>query len=49
MDANYKIYQVKFRIQDDADLIQFIEQHKNATGTTELFRRGIEKLKNEGL
>ena len=48
MKANYKRYQVQFRIDDDADLIAFIEENKEI-GTTELFRRGIEKLKSEGL
>ena len=45
--ANYKRYQVYLRVDDDADLIQWIEQQKADTGTTELFRAGLEKLKNE--
>lgn len=49
MKANYKRYQVQLRIEDDAELIQFIEQTKDRYGTTELFRMGIEKLKSEGL
>lgn len=49
MKANYKRYQVLLRIDDDANLIQFIDKHKEDIGTTELFRRGIEKLKSEGL
>lgn len=49
MKANYKRYQVQFRIDDDADLIDFIEANKRKTGTTELFRKAIEKLKNEGI
>ena len=48
MKDNYKRYQVQFRIDDDADLIAFIEQHKGKRGTTELFRAAIEKLENEG-
>ena len=48
MANNYKRYQVQLRIEDDADLIQWIEDHKEV-GTTELFRKGIEKLKSEGL
>ena len=48
MKANYKRYQVQLRIDDDAELIEFIEQRKEQTGTTELFRLAIEKLKNEG-
>lgn len=49
MKANYKRYQVQFRIDDDAGLIQFIEQHKKTHGTTEIFRIAMEKLKKEGL
>ena len=49
MKANYKRYQVQFRVDDDANLIQFVEQYKAERGTTELFRAGIEKLKKEGL
>lgn len=33
----------------DAELIAFIEAHKETIGTTELFRAGIEKIKKEGL
>ena len=49
MRANYKRYQVQLRIEDDADLIEFIERNKAQYGTTELFRRGLELLKGEGL
>lgn len=49
MKANYKRYQVQLRIDDDADLIAFIDRNKTKHGTTELFRMAIEKLKNEGL
>lgn len=47
MREHYKRYQVQLRVDDDADLIAYIDQHKADTGTTELFRRGIEKLKSE--
>lgn len=49
MKANYKRYQVQLRIDEDADLIAFIDKNKAKYGTTELFRAAIEKLKNEGL
>lgn len=49
MKANYKRYQVQLRIDEDADLIAFIDKNKAKYGTTELFRTAIEKLKNEGL
>lgn len=49
MKDNYKRYQVQFRVDDDADLISFIDQHKEMYGTTEIFRIAVDKLKNEGL
>lgn len=48
MKDNYKRYQVQFRVDDDADLISFVDANKENYGTTELFRIAIEKLKNEG-
>lgn len=45
----YKKYLVRLRVDDDAELIQFIDENKEKHGTTELFRAGIEKLKNEGI
>jgi hypothetical protein len=49
MRQNYKRYQVQLRYDTDAELISFIDSHKEKHGTTELFRMGIEKLKEEGL
>lgn len=46
---NYKKYLVRLRADEDKDLIEFIERTKSVYGTTELFRAGLEKLKNEGL
>lgn len=40
-------YLVRLRVDDDADLIRWIEPHKADTGTTELFRLGLEKRKNK--
>lgn len=48
-DKTYKAYRVYLRKDDDAELITFVEENKEAHGTTELFRAGLEKLKNEGL
>lgn len=48
-DKTYKRYQVYLRKDDDADLIAFVDQNKTVLGTTELFRAGLVKLKNEGL
>ena len=46
--ANLKKYGVSFHRTNDAEIIEFIEKHK-AIGTTELFRRAIEKLMNGDL
>ena len=48
-EKTHKRYQVYLRLEEDADLIEFIEQHKGTTGTTEIFRTGLAKVKNEGL
>ncbi len=48
-EKTYKRYQIYLRQEEDADLIAFIEQHKDTHGTSEIFRAGLEKLKNEGL
>ena len=45
----YKRYQVSLRKEEDAELIDFIENNKDKIGTTELFRTALETLKNEGL
>lgn len=48
-EKTYKRYQVYLRQDEDADLIEFLEQNKATHGTTELFRSGLERIKNEGL
>ena len=45
---NYKKYIVRLR-NDETELIDFIENNKEKYGTTELFRMGIKKLKNDGI
>ena len=45
----YKKYLVRLRADEDRELIEFIEQNKDTYGTTEIFRAGLEKVKNEGL
>lgn len=42
--ATYKNYLVKFRIEDDTDIIAFIEANKGNTGTTQLFREALQML-----
>lgn len=40
---------VRLRVDDDKDLIDFIEKNKERYGTSELFKAGLEKIKNEGV
>jgi hypothetical protein len=49
MKANYKRYQVQFRLDTDRELIDWIDANKEKHGTTELFRMAMEKLKAEGI
>lgn len=48
ISKTYTRYHVSLRKDEDAELIAFIEDNKAKHGTTEIFRAGIEKLKNEG-
>lgn len=45
----YKAYQVNLRKEEDAELIAYIESIKDRIGTTDIFRRGVEAIKKEGL
>lgn len=48
-EKTYKRYQIYMRIEEDADAIAYIEEEKQrGANTSEIFRAGIEKLKNEG-
>lgn len=44
---NYKRLTVCLRVSDDADLIQFVEQNKDKYSITEIFRAGIEALREK--
>lgn len=47
---NYKRYEVNFRLDTDQDIIDYIENHKERFGTTEIFRAAMELLiKNGGI
>lgn len=46
---HHKIYSIRLRLNEDAELIEFIESNKGSVGTSQLFREAIAKLKNEGL
>ena len=45
---NLKRYVVSLHTKNDSDLIDFVEANKDKCGTTEIFRKALEKLKNEG-
>ncbi len=50
IDANYKSYRVNLRYDADQELIDYMEQHKEQFGTTEIFRVALELLiKNGGI
>lgn len=45
---NYKQFLVSFRVDRDAEIIEYIEKNKSA-GTTEVFRQALEeKIKRDG-
>lgn len=39
---NHKIYSVRLRLKDDADLIAYIEGRKKEVGTSQVFREALE-------
>lgn len=39
----YRKYSISLRQDEDADLIQYIDQHKDQIGTTEIFRAALEQ------
>ena len=45
---NYRQYTVNFRYDNDQDLIDYIEQHKEQFGTTEIFRVALQLLIDRG-
>ncbi|MDO4816726.1 MAG: hypothetical protein Q4A83_09075 [Bacillota bacterium] len=44
----YKKYLVRLREDTDAAIIDYIEQHKEQYGTTEIFRMALEMLMESG-
>jgi hypothetical protein len=45
----YKKYLVRLRVDEDAELIKYIDDNKTPDyGTSAIFKAGLEKLKNEG-
>lgn len=40
---------VRLRVDDDKDLIDFIEKYKDRYGTSEIFKAGLGKIKNDDL
>ena len=45
----YKRYTISLRKKEDAEIIDFIEDHKDDIKVTEIFRTGYETLKSKGL
>lgn len=45
---NLKRYVISLRLEDDADLIDYIEANKKEIGTTEIFRSALQHKLNEG-
>lgn len=46
----YKRFTISLRKDEDAELIDFVEEAKQKDiGVSDIFRRGVEALKNEGL
>ena len=47
---NYKQYNVNLKLDDDKEIIDYIEANKERFGTTEIFRAAMEELiKNGGI
>lgn len=42
--AHHKVYSVRLRLDDDAELIEYIETHKTEGGTSQLFRAALEQF-----
>lgn len=42
----YQRYTVNLRKDEDADLIRFVDEHREEFGTSDIFRAGVEALKN---
>lgn len=38
---NQKIYSIRLRLKDDAELIEYIEANKSEIGTSQLFREAL--------
>lgn len=46
--ANHKIYSVRLRLKEDAEIIEYIEAHKDERGTSNIFREALDKYITEG-
>lgn len=47
---NYKRYEINFRLDNDQEIIDYIEANKERFGTTEILRAAMEMLiKNRGV
>lgn len=44
--ANHKIYSVRLRYKEDAEIIEYIEAHKEEHGTSNIFREALAQFIN---
>ena len=49
MDKAYKRYSVNFRYDTDQEIIDFIEEHKDKIGTTNIVRDALEMYMKSGV
>ena len=45
---NHKIYSVRFRLKEEAEIIEYIESHKAEKGTSNIFREALEMYIKRG-
>lgn len=45
---NHKIYSVRLRLKEDAEIIEYIEANKAEMGTSNIFREALENYIKEG-
>lgn len=45
---NHKIYSVRLRLKEDAEIIEYIEANKAEMGTSNIFREALDKFIKEG-
>lgn len=46
--ANYRTFQAHFRYDTDADIIEYMEQHKDGRGVTDILRAAMRDYMAKG-